>query len=196
MQVLKSIALSVLILFGVPSDQERVKLNIESNHSTVGFMVRIAGGITKVRGKFTEFDMDMDYVDGDLTKSSVNFTIQASSIDTGIDDRDQHLRSKDFFEVETYPEITFVSSAIRNKGEVFEIEGDLTMHGIKKHVTIPFVATSQQKSSLGISLEWELDRKEFGVGTGFKHTSIKNFISDKIKVEIDFWTRKAKNQGN
>ncbi len=195
MQFIKSISLAAILLFSISSDKETVKLNVEPNHSTVGFMVRIAGGITKVRGKFTDFQMYMDYVDEDLTKSSVKFTIQAKSIDTNISDRDDHLRSKDFLEVATYPEITFVSSAIRKKGTGYEIEGDFTMHGTTKHVTIPFANTSDSASKVGVSLEWELDRTEFGVGNNFKHTSIENFISDKIVIEVDFWSRKSKNQG-
>jgi polyisoprenoid-binding protein YceI len=196
MQLLKSLCFSAIILFATFSDQETVKLNVESNHSTVGFMVRIAGGITKVRGKFLDFQLEMDYVDEDVTKSNVKFTIQATSIDTGIEDRDNDLRTKTFFDTEKFPEITFVSSFIRKKGDNYEIEGDFTMHGTTKRVIIPFVVTNQTKSSLGISLEWSLNRKEYGVGNNFKHTSMKNFISDNIEIEVDFWTRKAKNQGN
>lgn len=196
MQFIKTISLSIVFLVVFQADQHVLKLNIEPNHSTIGFKVPIAGGITKVRGKFTDFQLYMDYVDEDLTRSKARFVIQAKSIDTGIEDRDNHLRSKDFFDVAQYPEVTFESSSIKKSGEGYTMEGTLTMHGVSRQVSIPFRVNKLSKSQVAVSIEWKLNRKDYGVGVGFKHTSIKNFISDEIGVEIDFWTRKAKVQSN
>ncbi len=196
MKILKLTFLGIVWALSIGADESIVKLNVEPNHSTVGFVVPIAGGITKVRGKFMDFQLYMDYDDVDFTKSKVKFIIQATSINTGIDDRDNHLRSADFFEVEKYPEIVFEGSGIRKVGDAYELEGSLTMHGITKPVNIPFRATQLGKTQVAIGLKWKLNRKDFGVGVGFKHTSIKNFIGDEIGVEVDFWTRKAKDQGN
>ena len=169
--------------------QERVLLDVEPNHSTVGFVVPIAGGVTRVTGKFTDFSLDLDYVNQDMTQSSVVFTIQATSINTGIDQRDEHLRSADFFEVEKYPEIVFKSTAIRKTGESYEMDGTFTMHGITKNVTIPFELTSTGKRP-SARIRWSLNREDYGIF--FEHTSEKNFLSKNIGIEIDFWTRKSK----
>lgn len=196
MQSIKLMALSATILLSIISDSEVIKLNVEPNHSTIGFTVPIAGGITKVRGKFMDFQLYMDYIDQDMTASTVKFVIQATSIDTGIADRDSHLRSADFFEVEKYTEITLESSSIRKAGQGYLLNGSLTMHGITKSVSIPFKVTDLGKSQVAISIDWKLNRKEYGVGTNFKHTSIKNFIADEIGIQIDLWTSKAKVQGD
>lgn len=169
--------------------QERILLDVEPNHSTVGFVVPIAGGVTRVTGKFTDFSLDLDYVNQDMTQSSVVFTIQATSINTGIDQRDEHLRSADFFEVEKYPEIVFKSTAIRKTGESYEMDGTFTMHGITKNVTIPFELTSTGKRP-SARIRWSLNREDYGIF--FEHTSEKNFLSKNIGIEIDFWTRKSK----
>ena len=169
--------------------QERILLDVEPNHSTVGFVVPIAGGVTRVTGKFTDFSLDLDYVNQDMTQSSVVFTIQATSINTGINQRDEHLRSADFFEVEKYPEIVFKSTAIRKTGETYEMDGTFTMHGITKNVTIPFELTSTGKRP-SARIRWSLNREDYGIF--FEHTSEKNFLSKNIGIEIDFWTRKSK----
>ncbi|MBO3697510.1 YceI family protein [Roseivirga sp. E12] len=196
MRILKLVTLVVALSISFYGDDAIVKLNVEPNHSTIGFVVPIAGGITKVRGKFMDFQLYMDYDDTDFVKSKVRFVIQAKSIDTGISDRDDHLRSKDFFDVEKYPEIVFEGTSIEQIGEAYELHGNLTMHGVTKAVEIPFRANKLGKSEIAISFEWKLNRKDFGVGVGFKHTSIKNFIGDNIGVEVDFWTRKAKVKGD
>lgn len=196
MKILKSISLGIVLLLSFRADESTIKLNVEPNHSTVGFVVPIAGGITKVRGKFMDFQLYMDYDDIDFTKSKVRFVIKTKSIDTGIEDRDNHLRTADFFDVEKYPEIVFQGESIRQVGDAYELLGDLTMHGVTKTVNIPFKATQLGKSQVAIGLSWKLNRKDYGIGVGFKHTSIKNFIGNEIGVEVDFWTRKAKDQGD
>src|SRR5262245_61824658 len=82
---------------------------IDMNHSNVGFSVPIMGGLSKVRGKFTDFTVNLTNDEKDITKSSVSVVIKATSINTGIDGRDRHLRTADFFDVEQFPEITFQS---------------------------------------------------------------------------------------
>ena len=184
--------LILLICCGlIQLNAQTVKVAMEPNHSTIGFVVKIAGGVTRVTGKFTDFDLEMDYVDKDLTKSKVLFTIQAASINTGIDQRDEHLRSADFFDVEKFPEITFKSSVIRKVGETYEMDGTFSMHGISKEVTIPFELTSTTGYP-SATIRWSLNREDYGIY--FEHTSEKNFLSKEILIEIDFWTRKRKTQ--
>jgi polyisoprenoid-binding protein YceI len=98
-------------------------------HSNIGFAIPIAGGLSKLRSKFSEFTVTIVYDDKDLTKSSVEEWIKAASIDTGIDERDAHLRKPDFVDVEKYPEITFKSSRIEKTGKDFIAHGTFSMHG-------------------------------------------------------------------
>ena len=115
-----------------------VTLATDAAHSTVGFSVPIAGGLAKVRGKFSQFTVNLNYDAKDVTKSSVTANIKADSIDTGIAGRDNHLKTPDFFEVAKYPEITFTSKSVTRKGKQLAVTGDFTMHGVTQEITIPF----------------------------------------------------------
>lgn len=184
-------AVSVLLLLSIPISAQTVKVAMEPNHSTIGFAVNIAGGVTRVTGKFMDFSLEMDYVDNDITRSSVLFTIQVRSINTGIDQRDDHLRSEDFFDAEKYPEITFESSQIQKTGEGYEMTGMFAMHGVTREVTIPFQLTNDGGYP-SARIRWSLNREDYGIN--YEHSSMKNFLAKEILVEIDFWTRKAKKQ--
>lgn len=184
---------SVSLFSFIQNPIELQKLTAETNHSSLLFSVPIANGITRITGKYNDYSIDLDYVDKDFTKSVLNATIKSASIDTGIDGRDEHLRSADFFDTETYPEITFQSSRIIKSDAGYTAVGDFTMHGITKELEIPFVITGVDgENTIGISARVSIDRTEYGVGNDFKHTSIENFISETIDVEIDFWTKRRK----
>ena len=168
-------------------------LTLEPNHSTLGFIVDIAGGATKVTGKFTQADLKLTYVDKDWTKSSVDLSIMAESINTGIPDRDDHLRTADFFDVATYPTITFVSEQIKSLGDNrYEVAGTFTMHGITKEMVFPFEVKYEDGNTIGIHIETRVNRIDHQVGHEFVHTAIPNFLSDWITVEFDFWTKRDK----
>jgi len=169
------------------------KLVVESNHSTVQFSVPISNGITRITGKFTDYTIDIDYVDKDFTKSTISTTIKVESINTGIAGRDDHLRTKDFFDVETYPHITFTSDRIEKQGEGYVAYGDFTMHGITKKIEFPFTVTGVDgENTIGIQSRLTINRMEYGVGSDFQHSSMDNFLGEDIGVEIDFWTKKKK----
>lgn len=171
-------------------------LTIEPNHSTIGFEVSIASGATKITGKFMEHDLQLTYVNKDWTKSNIHFTIKAKSIDTNIEGRDEHLRSADFFDVEKYPEITFVSNQIeRIDSSRYIANGTFTMHGVSNPMALPFEVTYEDDRDLGIHIDTVVNRIDYGVGTDFQHTSIPNFVSEEIGVKIDFWTKRDKRKG-
>lgn len=190
------ISLGVIILFSsfVSILLGPIKLAVESNHSTIQFTVPISNGITKVTGKFTEYVMDIEYDSINFTNSKFNLDIKAASINTGIPDRDDHLRTADFFDVETYPNITFVSSSISEApNEEYVLHGKFTMHGVSKDMSLPLIPTGKEgKYTLGFASQFTLHRTDFGVGNDFQHTSMDNFIGDEISVEIYFWTKKWK----
>jgi polyisoprenoid-binding protein YceI len=166
---------------------------IDANHSNVGFAVPIMGGLSKVRGKFTDFTISLTNNERDITKSSVNVVIKATSVDTGVDARDRHLRTAEFFDVEKFPEITFQSSRIERKGKQLIAHGMLTMHGVAKEIALPFIVTGvnenagKTKKTVGYSASIVLNRRDYGIN--YTHKTVPNFIGDDITVEIDLITR-------
>ena len=170
-----------------------VKYSVDANHSTVGFSIPILDGVSSVRGKFTDFAIDIDYDETDITKSSVTAKIKAASIDTGVEARDKHLRTADFFEVEKYPEITFQSSKIVKKGKGFIAIGTFTMHGVSKEISIPFTSTGKfynpitKKNLMGFSAKLQLDRREYGMT--WKHSAVPNWVGDLVTIELDILVR-------
>ncbi|HJX89124.1 MAG TPA: YceI family protein [Pyrinomonadaceae bacterium] len=166
---------------------------IDTNHSNVGFSVPIMGGLSKVRGKFTDFAINLTNNERDVTKSSVNVVIKATSVNTGIDARDRHLRTAEFFDVEKFPEITFHSSRIEKKGKQLIAHGMLTIHGVAKEIALPFIMTGvnenadKTKKTVGYSASIVLNRRDYGIN--YTHKTVPNFIGDDITVEIDLITR-------
>lgn len=162
--------------------------NLDASHSSVGFVVRHAG-ISKVRGKFTE-------VEGALTlgetieDSSVTATIQSASFTTGDAGRDAHVKSADFFHIEEFPTLTFVSSAVTGDGEDFELTGELTIRGISKTVTFkgefngvavdPFGATRA-----GFEGKTVISRKDFGLTWNAALEAGGVLVSDKVTITLD-----------
>jgi polyisoprenoid-binding protein YceI len=166
---------------------------VDNGHSTVGFSVPILGGLSQVKGKFTDFAITINNDDKDTTKSSVSVVIKATSVDTGIEGRDRHLRNADFFDVEKFPEITFKSERIEKKGKSFIAHGPLTMHGVTKAIALPFSITgtfknpTTNKLSVGYSATMVLNRKDFGIN--YSRQDNPTFIGDNITVQIDLVTR-------
>ena len=165
----------------------------DTNHSTIGFRIPIACGMSEVQGKFTDFAIDVVYDDQNVANSSVAATIQANSIDTGIADRDKHLRSADFFDVAKYPEIKFVSSSIDKRPDGFIAHGTLTMHGVSKEIALPFRQTGMQKVAdknaivLGFAAQTKLDRRDYGIN--WKHSVDPLFVGNDVDVEIRLITK-------
>jgi polyisoprenoid-binding protein YceI len=141
---------------------------IDPTHSRVGFVVRHAM-VTKVRGSFNEFDGQGFYDADNPANSKLKLTIPANSIDTRNADRDGHLRSNDFFDMETYPEITFRSSTVGQvHADNFKVTGDLTIKGVTEPVTVDFELTGAATDPYGndrIGLEGKttVNRKDWGV---------------------------------
>ena len=107
---------------------------LDPSHSEIGFTVRHAG-ISKVRGQFTDAAATLDLAEN-VTDSKVNASIKTASFDSGDANRDGHVRGEDFFDVETFPEISFVSNTIVPKGDAYELQGDLTIKGITRPVAL------------------------------------------------------------
>jgi len=165
-----------------------VKYSVDANHSTVGFSIPILDGVSSVRGKFTDFKVDINFDETAFTKSSVSATIKAASIDTGVEGRDKHLRTADFFDVAKYPEITFQSTRIVKRGKNFVAIGTFTMHGVSKAISIPFTSTGKfynqitKKNLMGFSAHVQLDRRDYGMT--WKHSAVANWVGDLVTIEL------------
>ena len=135
-------------------------------HSDVSFQIRHF--LSKVRGRFTDYDGTIVADRAKPEASSVDFTIKATSINTDNENRDKDLRSADFFEVEKYPDITFKSTKVTPKGQDrYDVTGNLTMHGVTKEVTLPvtFLGTvnTGRGEKAGFETSITLNRKDFGI---------------------------------
>lgn len=143
---------------------------MDAAHSTIGFSIR-HNELALVSGRFKDFSGTIKYDDKDVTKSSVEFTAKVTSIDTGVEGRDRHLRTADFFEVEKFPEMTFKSTRVERKGKSYILHGDLTIKGVTKPVALPFTLTGAIKDGrgntrIGIAGQTKIDRRDFGITWG------------------------------
>ena len=162
--------------------------DIDAAHSTVGFSVRHMM-VSKVRGYFREFSGELVTAE-DPTQSSVTATVNMDSIDTRQEQRDAHIRSADFFDVGNHTELTFRSTAVRTDGADWTIEGDLTIKGITKPVTLElelngFGPDAYGGFRAGFSAKTEISRKAFGVDIDMPMDGGGVVVSDKINVELE-----------
>ena len=161
---------------------------IDPTHTEIGFSVRHL--VSKVRGKFEGFEGTIVTSD-DITASSVNVTVDLNTINTGTADRDNHLRSADFFEVESHPTMTFVSTGIVQKSDTdFVVTGDLTIKGVSKPVELAteFLGEGGDPwggTRVGIEATAEISRKEFGIDFNIPLEGGKVMDGDKIAIHIN-----------
>ncbi|MBC2594048.1 YceI family protein [Ruficoccus amylovorans] len=142
--ILSLLALGIGSLVAVPAQAANTIFQIDPNHSEVSFKVRHF--LNQVPGKFTEFTGEISVNDADMTKSTVNATIQAKSIDTSNTKRDDHLESADYFDIAKYATITFQSTKwVQTGADTYDVTGDLTMLGVTKPVVLKVKYLGQQE---------------------------------------------------
>jgi len=163
---------------------------IDAAHSRIGFSARHAM-VTTVRGQFDSFEGTASFDAENPAASSAQIVIQAASIDTHQVDRDGHLRSGDFFDVETYPEIRFASTSARLLGSgTWALTGDLTIKDVTKPVTIEFEHTGEATDPFGnqrIGFEGSVsvNRKDWGLTWNAALETGGVLVSEKVKLEFD-----------
>jgi polyisoprenoid-binding protein YceI len=168
--------------------------NVDPSHSKVGFNVKHLG-IAKVRGEFTKFEGKLEVAEDGSVVASGN--VDTATVNTNEAARDEHLRSADFFEVETYPTIDFVSTAITPVDEdTFEITGDLTLHGITKPITLKAEVTGTEEDPwgnqrVGLEVTGQISRGEWDMKFNQALGSGNVVVSDKVKIELDISAVKA-----
>jgi polyisoprenoid-binding protein YceI len=166
---------------------------IDKGHSEVGFQIRHM--MSKVRGRFNEFEGRIVVDRAKPEASSVELTIQAASIDTANANRDKDLRSADFFDVEKYPTITFKSTRITPKGkDTYDVTGTLTMRGVAKEVTLPvsflgFMKNQRGVEAAGFEAAVTLNRKDFGIVWNRALDTGGVLLGDEVYVSVNLETR-------
>ncbi len=151
--------------------------------------------VSKVRGYFTEFSGDVE-VEEDLTQSTVSVTIQAVSITTRQTDRDNHVRSSDFLDVENHPTLSFVSKRITPAGSNWELTGDLTIRGVTKETTFDLEFDSVGPDAYGgvragLTATTKISRKAFGLEWNPALETGGFVVADEVKLEIEAQIVKA-----
>ncbi len=159
---------------------------IDPTHSRIGFSARHAV-ITKVRGAFNAFEGKGSVKDG---QASIEVTINADSIDTRQADRDGHLKSEDFFNVAAFPHIKFVSNSVKQVGEGFVVDGNLTIKDVTRPLTIEFAYTGAAtdpfgNKRVGLEGEAEINRPDFGLTWNAILETGGVLVSEKIKLEFE-----------
>jgi polyisoprenoid-binding protein YceI len=162
---------------------------IDPTHSRIGFIARHAM-VTKVRGSFNEFEGSGYFDAENPSASKVDLTIQAASIDTRNADRDGHLRSNDFFDMETYPEISFSSTGVEVVGDEYRVTGDLTIKGVTKPVTVDFEYTGTaidpyNNTRVGFEGTTTVNRKDWGVSWNAPLEAGGVLVGEKIVLEFE-----------
>jgi polyisoprenoid-binding protein YceI len=159
----------------------------DKHHTTMGFQVRYL--FSKVPGKFDDFEGKIQFDEANPENSSVEVKIKTASVNTGVDKRDQDLRSPNFFDVAKFPEITFTSKSVKRTGETTaEVSGDLTIHGITKEVVLNVELLGKGAGPKGTTVSgWEaktnLKRSEFGL-TWNQMIEGTQVVGDDVEIDL------------
>ena len=164
--------------------------SLDPAHSTVGFRIRHMG-LAFVEGEFDAFEGTIQFDPANIAATTVQATVQTTSVDTDVDARDGHLRTADFFDVATYPTMTFASTAVQPTGpNTFRLTGDLTLHGVTKPVTLDVTAAGpisdpRAGQRAGFHAEGEIDRRDFGMTWGQDLPSGVPGVGHTVKLVLD-----------
>jgi polyisoprenoid-binding protein YceI len=182
-RIVRSLALAVAVLPTLTLAADAWK--IDGSHTQAGFSVKHFM-ISTVRGDFDKTEGKVMLDEADVTKSSVEATIDMASVSTRDEKRDAHLKNADFFDVAKFPKMTFKSTKVEKAGEGLKVTGDLTMKGVTKPVVLDVVGPTKEikdpwgNTRRGLSATTKLNRKDFGVSYGPDAV-----VSDSVTVTIE-----------
>lgn len=187
--MLKRALLTALAVGFMASGAQAKVYTVDSAHSSVGFTIRHF--VSYVEGRFKEFTGNIDYDAANPASSTVNFTVQAQSINTDNDKRDDHLRSEEFFNASKYPTLSFVSKKViaRDK-EHLDVVGEMTIHGVTKAITVPVTilgTTPGPKPNtelIGFRAEFTIDRKDFGLVWNRSLDKGGSVLGDEVNIRL------------
>lgn len=166
---------------------EAATYEIDPSHSSVEFVVRHMG-LAKVRGRFADFEGRIEVAE-DVARSTAQATIRTASVDTRDESRDGHLRSADFFDVETYPEMTFRTRAVRQHDGDWLVDGDLTIVGVTRPVTLEVDVEGGALDPwgferIGLAATTTINREDFGLGWNQALETGGWLVGKEVKIEI------------
>jgi polyisoprenoid-binding protein YceI len=188
----KFAALSLVFVAGSLIAQAQTSTwKIDPLHSAADFSIRHMG-LSNVHGHFGNVNGTVMIDDKDFTKSSVNATVDVTTVDTGVPQRDGHLKSPDFFDVAKFPTMTFVSKKITGSGDEYHVIGDLTMHGVTKTVDLTMDKPGKEEPGMdgksihrGFSATTTIHRQDFGLTWQGTLKSGDAVLGDDVKVSLD-----------
>jgi polyisoprenoid-binding protein YceI len=163
--------------------------NVDPAHTTIGFAVRHLM-ISKVRGRFTSFQGTIDLPESGDVPEGIDISIDAASVDTREEQRDRHLRSADFLDVENFPQITFRSTGVNGAGDSFKVHGLLTIHGETRPVTLDVTAEGRASDPwgnqrVGYEAHTTISRKDFGLSWNQALETGGVVVGDEVRIELN-----------
>lgn len=168
---------------------------IDPAHSVIGFAIRHYE-ISLVRGRFKDFTGTIRY-EADVSKSSVAFAAKIESIDTGVDPRNAHLRTADFFDAAKYPAMTFKSTRVERKSQdQYVLHGDFTFKGVTKQISFPFAMTgaikdAQGNTRFGVAAQTIIDRRDYGITWGKPMANGGLDVGNEVMIDLQLEAMKA-----
>ena len=175
-----------LAAYGAGAQQYKV----DPAHSEVAFGIKHMA-ISTVHGRFSVAEGMVTLSEADPSRDAVTATIDVASVDTGMPQRDTHLKSPDFFDTAKYPTATFKSTGVHKSGDGYDVVGDLTLHGVTRSVTLHMEAPSKEQMGMdkkghrGFSATTTIDRKDFGLTWNGKLSSGDNMLGDEVKMTFE-----------
>ena len=186
-----SLALSALAAstLGASASAQTSTWKIDPAHSEVDFAVRHMS-VSTVHGRFGGLDGAIQLNEQDPSKSTVNVTINTTTIDTGVSPRDTDLKSANYFDVQKFPTATFTSTKVEKNGAGYTISGNLTLHGVTKPVVLAVEPPTgpapgmDHKPHMGYTATTTFNRKDFGIGAGAPDAVISEQVKLTIELEV------------
>jgi polyisoprenoid-binding protein YceI len=186
-----ALAAALVVAMPLLGHAQATSWTVDPAHSSANFIIRHAG-VSNVHGNINKISGTVNWDDSDVSKSSVEATLDATSITTGVEARDNHLKSPDFFDVAKFPTITFKSTAVTKTADGLKVTGNLTLHGVTKPVTLdvsdisPVTPNAMKKGtfSRGLTASTTIDRHEFGVMGGMADSMVGNDVKVTIELEL------------
>ncbi len=186
-----SLKSAAALMFALPSLAFASAWEIDGSHSSAGFSVRHMM-VSNVNGSFNVKSGSVNVDDKDVTKSTVEAVLDATTVNTGNAKRDEHLRAPDFFDTAKYPTITFKSTKVEKAGEgKLKVSGDLTMHGVTKPVVLDVTGPSKESKDpwgntrTGVQATTKLNRKEFGLTYNSALETGGVAVGEEVTVNLD-----------
>jgi len=183
-----ALLLPVVLVSAAGRHSTAERYNFDTSHTQIGFVARHML-VTNVRGKFNKFEGHIMLDAQDVTRSSVQVTIDVGSVDTDNERRDNHLRSADFFEVEKFPKMTFASKKVEKRGSQLVMIGDLTIRDVTKQVEIPFElsgpVTQGGRKRIGVEAMLRINRFDYGLKWNQAVEAGGLVVGEEIRVELN-----------